>query len=172
MNKPVLGIQGYTLRDFCQNAEDFDDILGFLKELGVNTIQISAIGPIPADVQKKALDKHSIDVCVTHKPFDRMLGDLDNLIEEHKLINCDALGLGAPSDEYTGTLDKVKNFVDKANAVAGKLKEHGMTFNYHNHAFEFNTLENGQNMMAILIIIAMVANVLGYLCGGKNNIFK
>ena len=37
---------------------------------------------------------------------------------------------------------------------------------------EVITSKNGQNMMAILIIIAMVANVLGYLCGGKNNIFK
>ncbi|MBR3975371.1 MAG: sugar phosphate isomerase/epimerase [Clostridia bacterium] len=151
MNKPVLGIQGYTLREFCQNAEDFDNILGFLQELGVKTIQISAIGPIPADVQKKALDKHKIDVCVTHKPFDRMLGDLDALIEEHKIINCDAIGLGAPSDEYTGTFEKVKNFVEKANAVAKKLKKHGMTFNYHNHAFEFTVLENGQSMMDYLL---------------------
>ncbi len=151
MTNPVLGIQGYTLRDFCQNAEDFDNILGFLQELGVKTIQISAIGPIPADEQKKALDKHSIDVCVTHKPFDRMLNDLDNLIEEHKIIGCDALGLGAPSDEYRGTLDNVKSFVDKANAVTQKLKAHKMTFNYHNHDFEFRPLENGQNMMDYLL---------------------
>ncbi len=151
MIKPVLGIQLYTLRDFCQNGKDFDETLQFLSSLGVKDVQISAIGPIPAEEQKTILEKNDIKVCVTHKPFDRFCDDTDALIEEHKIIDCYALGLGgAPSDARDSVAD-VDAFIEKVNKFSAKLKENGMTFNYHNHDFEFKTLENGQTMIDYLI---------------------
>ena len=62
MNKPILGIQLYTLRDFCQDSENFDSILSYLSSLGVTDVQISAIGPIEADIQKKLLPLQRIRV--------------------------------------------------------------------------------------------------------------
>lgn len=152
MFKPEMGIQLYTLRDHIQNAEDFDSTLARLKAMGVNTVQISAIGDIPARVQSDILKKHGMTVCVTHKGFDRMCNDLDSLIEEHKTIGCDALGLGAPSQEYRETAENVRDFMGKATEICKKLKEKGMTFNYHNHDFEFRPLENmSADMMDLLI---------------------
>ncbi len=151
MNKPTLGIQLYTLRDFCQNAEDFDAILSYLSNMGVKDVQISAIGPIEPAVQKEILDRYNMKVCVTHKPFDRFLDDTDNLIEEHKIIDCFALGLGGVSEEYRYTTEAVDSFIAKVNTFADKLKANGMTFNYHNHDFEFKNLDNGQNMLDYLI---------------------
>lgn len=151
MFKPTLGIQLYTLRDFCQNAEDFDATLGFLSDLGVKDVQISAIGPIDAEVQKQILDKHDIKVCVTHKPLDRFVDDTDNLIAEHKIIGCDALGLGAAPSESRDTKEAVDLFLNKINAISDKLKQNNMTFNYHNHDFEFKALDNGIKMIDYLI---------------------
>ena len=73
MNKPVMGIQLYTLRDFIQTAGDFDGALEKLKKMGVTDVQISGIGDIPAETQSEILKKHSMKVCVTHKGFERML---------------------------------------------------------------------------------------------------
>ncbi len=151
MNKPVLGIQLYTLRAFCQNAEDFDATLSYLKDLGVKDVQISAIGPIEPDIQKKILDKNEMKVCVTHKPLDRFINDTDNLIEEHKIIDCYALGLGAASEEHRGTKEAVDAFIAAVNSFSDKLKKNGMTFNYHNHDFEFKTMDNGETMIDYLI---------------------
>ena len=151
MNKPVLGIQLYTLRDFCQNAEDFDKILEYLSGLGVTDVQISAIGPIEPQIQKEILDKHNMKVCVTHKSFDRFVNDTDNLIEEHKIIDCDALGLGGAPSDSRDTKEAVDAFIEKVNAFSEKLKENGMTFNYHNHDFEFKALDNGVSMIDYLI---------------------
>lgn len=151
MNKPVLGIQLYTLRDFCQNAEDFDSILAYLEELGVTDVQISAIGPIEATVQKEILDKHNMKVCVTHKGFDRFINDTDKLIEEHKIIDCYALGLGGASESQRGTTKAVDAFISDVNSFADKFKANGMTFNYHNHDFEFLPLDNGERMIDYLI---------------------
>ena len=151
MNKPVLGIQLYTLRDFCQTAEDFDNTLSYLSSLGVKDVQISAIGPIEPQEQKRILDKYEMNVCVTHKPFDRFINDTDNLINEHKIIDCYALGLGAASDDHRDTKEAVDAFIEKINNISDKLKANNMTFNYHNHDFEFKAMDNGQTMIDYLI---------------------
>lgn len=152
MIKPVMGIQLYTLRDHIQTAEDFDSTLARLKKMGVTDVQISAIGDIPADVQAEILKKHDMKVCVTHKQFDRMLTDLDAMIDEHKTIDCDAMGIGSAPEESRGNKNSVREFIGKANEIGEKLKNKGMTFNYHNHSFEFFKLgDMNCSMMDLLL---------------------
>lgn len=152
MTKPVMGIQLYTLRDYIQNAEDFDSTLARLEKMGVTDVQISGIGDIPADVQAEILKKHNMKCCVTHKSFDRMLTDLDAMIEEHKTIGCDAMGIGSAPGESRGNRGNVRKFIAKAGEIGAKLKENGMTFNYHNHSFEFNKLDDmAASMMDLLL---------------------
>lgn len=150
--KPIMGIQLYTLRDFIQNAEDFDATLARLSAMGVTDVQISAIGDIPAEIQKEILEKHQIRVCVTHKSFDRMQNDLAGLIAEHKCIGCDALGLGSCPGDYRSSAEKAREFIAAAGKIAKTLRENGMTFNYHNHDFEFQPLPDCEkNLMDLLI---------------------
>jgi len=96
---PKIGIQLYTLRDYIQTYEDTEKTFSFVKGLGTNVIQISGIGPIEPEKVAKLVNDFQMDVCVTHKPFDRMLNDLDALAEEHKMINCDTIGLGSMPGE-------------------------------------------------------------------------
>ena len=47
-----IGIQLYTLRDYIKNYEDTDKTFAYLKkELGVDVVQISAIGDFEAEKQ-------------------------------------------------------------------------------------------------------------------------
>ncbi|MBR0509405.1 MAG: sugar phosphate isomerase/epimerase [Clostridia bacterium] len=152
MIKPVMGIQLYTLRDFIQTAEDFDNTLARLAGMGVTDVQISAIGDIPAETQKEILDKHGIKVCVTHKSFDRMKNDLPALLAEHKVIGCDALGLGAAPGDCRDTYAAVKPFAESLEKIGAACVKEGMTFQYHNHDFEFRTLSDcGKRMIDVLI---------------------
>lgn len=152
MKKPVMGIQLYTLRDHIGNAEDFDKTLERLEKLGVKDIQISGIGDFPAEIQGEIVRKHNMKVCITHKGFDRMLTDLDAMIEEHKAIDCDAMGIGSAPSESRGNRGNVRKFIAQANEVGKKLKENGMTFNYHNHAFEFYRLDDMKYSMMDLLL--------------------
>ena len=43
-----LGAQLFTLRDYTQTAKDFAYSMGQVAKMGYKTVQISAIGPIPA----------------------------------------------------------------------------------------------------------------------------
>ena len=151
MQKPVVGIQLYTLRDHIQTAPDFDATLARLEGWGVTDVQISAIGDIPAETQRDILKKHGMKVCVTHKSLDRMRSDLPGLIEEHKIIGCDALGLGSAPGEFRGSKAKVREFISIADEIGKELKKHGMAFHYHNHDFEFQPLQDGGTMMDLLL---------------------
>ncbi len=152
MFKPIMGIQLYTLRDFIQTPEDFDACLERLEKMGVTDVQISAIGDFAAEKQAEALKKHNMSVCVTHKPFDRMLTSLDEMIAEHQTIGCDAMGIGSAPSDGRGNAGRVRDFIKKADEVGAKLKKAGMTFNYHNHSFEFNKLDDiNCSMMDLLL---------------------
>ena len=152
MIKPTMGIQLYTLRDYIQNAQDFDSTLARLSKMGVKDIQISGIGDIPAREQAEIIKKYDMKVCVTHKSFERMLTDLDTMIEEHRTIGCTNLGIGSAPDNARGTEENVRRFIEQANEIGRKLKENGMSFNYHNHDFEFKRLENSEYSMMDLML--------------------
>ena len=66
MSDIKLGAQLYTLRDYIQNYEDAEKTFAYLDSIGINTIQISAIGPIEPEKIAYLVDKYSMDVCVTH----------------------------------------------------------------------------------------------------------
>ena len=163
MKKPVMGIQLYTLRDHIQNAEDFDKTLERLEKMGVTDVQISAIGDFPAEIQGEILKKHNMKVCVTHKGFERMLTDLDTMIEEHKAIGCDAMGIGSAPGDSRGNRGNVRKFIENANKVGKKLKENGMTFNYHNHSFEFYRLDDMKYSMMDLLLAETDPEVFNFI---------
>ena len=152
MNKPIMGIQLYTLRDFTQTAEALDGTLRRLSAMGVTDVQFSAIGDIPAETQKAILDKHGMRVCVTHKGFDRYKTDLDGLIAEHRIIGCDAPGLGGCPGDYRDSAEAIRRFVEETKPIAAKLLASGMTFNYHNHDFEFKKLPDADACIMDILI--------------------
>lgn len=153
MNTDIIkGIQLYTLRDHIKTPEDFDATLSRLHPLGVRCVQISAIGDFSAVEQKRILDKYDMSVCVTHKPLDSILGETEKQIEDHKIIGCNSIGLGMPPEKYRGSAKNVREFIKEIERITPLLKENGMTFNYHNHAFEFYRLDDmACSMMDILL---------------------
>ncbi len=152
MKKPIMAIQLYTLRDYIQTEADFDSTLARLAAMGVKDVQISGIGDIPAETQKEILEKHGMRVCVTHKSFEWMKTDPAGVIAHHKTIGCDAVGLGSAPGDMRGSYDNVKRFIAEAEAVAKNLAPAGMTFNYHNHAFEFYRMDDCRYSMMDMLL--------------------
>lgn len=152
MTTPVMGIQLYTLRDHIQNKQDFDATLSRLAAMGVDTVQISGIGDVSAEDQKEVLDKNHMKVCITHKGLDRMEKDLPGLIREHKIISCDALGLGSMPGEARENEVALRAFIDKTAKIGKILRDNCMTFNYHNHDFEFRKLPGSDKTIMDLLL--------------------
>ena len=63
MSDIKLGAQLYTLRDYIKNYEDAEKTFAYLDSIGINTVQISGIGPIEPEKVAYLVDKYNMDVC-------------------------------------------------------------------------------------------------------------
>lgn len=52
MSDIKLGAQLYTLRDYIKNYEDAEKTFAYLDSIGINTVQISGIGPIEPEKRR------------------------------------------------------------------------------------------------------------------------
>ncbi len=136
MTHPVLAAQLYTVRQFCQDARGLAETFGKVRAMGYTSVQISGIGPIPPAEVKAMLDESGLSCCITHVRLPWPWQDLDAIIAQHKLWNCQHIGLGAMPDEYRQSEESFGRFVAEANAIDARLRQAGLTFNYHNHSFE------------------------------------
>ncbi len=149
--KMKQGIQLYTVRQLIQTAEDTEKTFAYIKNFGCDVVQISGIGDIAPEKVKELVEQFGFDVCVTHKPFDRMVNDLDALIEEHRMIGCDTIGIGSMPGEYRDDPEKVLAFARLAGEIGEKMAKKGCHLAYHNHDFEFRPLADGRTTMQILL---------------------
>lgn len=135
----IPAIQLFTLRDYIQTPADFAETIRRVREMDCDTVQFSRVGPsIPADFIADVVRDYDMKVCVTHSPLPRILNDLPKLIKEHQSWGCSSIGIGNLdsfylADGYEGYCRFLK---DIAPAVE-EMKQNGMTFAYHSHAFEF-----------------------------------
>ncbi len=131
-----VGIQTFTIRDYCKTIEDIDKALAELASWGVKDIQISGIGKVDWNELADTVKKNNMEVCVTHTPFERMMKETDAVIDEHINLGCDCLGIGAMPGEYERTEEGVDKFIQDLIPVAKRMRERGVHLAYHNHDFD------------------------------------
>lgn len=131
----IIGMQMYTLRDFCKTPEDISKTLTKLSEIGYRVIQVSGMGPIEPAELRKMLDDKGLSACSTHTGYDRIVKEIDAVIEEHKILGCEAImcpGLPGELHNKEGYLKVAEEF----GKVLPKIKENGLFLGYHNHGVE------------------------------------
>jgi sugar phosphate isomerase/epimerase len=138
MSHPVLAAQLYTLREFTQTVADFERSMRKVKDIGYTAVQVSGIGPIPAQEVKSILDANGLKVCITHISYERLTQDLQNVISEHRLWDCKHVAVGSMPGSYRDSGEEgYRRFAHDGGEIGRKLSESGLTFSYHNHSFEF-----------------------------------
>lgn len=145
-----IGAQLYTVRTFCQTEKDLGRTLEAIAKMGYEEVQISAIGPIPAKRVRALCDANGLKIVLTHNPEQKFTDAIDTLIEDHQTYGCKYVGLSMMSEKYRceGWLE---HFVEDFMPAAEKLHEAGMHFMYHNHAYEFQRLADGRQVMDALL---------------------
>ncbi|HIS69375.1 MAG TPA: sugar phosphate isomerase/epimerase [Candidatus Gallacutalibacter stercoravium] len=136
-----LGAQLYTVREFTQTPQGIEETLRKIKKMGFDVIQISAFGKIDPQRLAALVDELELDVCVTHTPLDRLQNELDQVIEEHRMLHCDQIGLGGMPEEYRSSKEGLEAFLSMITPIAQQIHNAGMTFAYHNHNFEFEKFD-------------------------------
>lgn len=135
MSKPKVGAQLYTLRNHLKTLPDVQKTLRRVADIGYRVVQLSGLGPVPAEDVAKAAEDAGLEIGSTHYGWDRFQSELDKLIDEHRLFKCSHPAIGGLPGEYFSK-DGLKRFIDELEPVAGKLAKAGMDFSYHNHSHE------------------------------------
>lgn len=144
-----LGITLYNFHSIIDSFEDLDSVLAKLSEIGVEVVQVSGIGKLDNYEVAKYCKKHNMEVCLTHVPLERILEDTDALIQEHKALGCNTIGLGWSPEKYR-SVEGMKQYIADFTPAAQKIKDAGMQFAYHNHHFELERYE-GRTQLDIMI---------------------
>lgn len=131
-----LGAQLYSVRTGLQTPEDVRKTFRKIKAIGYENVQFSGGAPIDAEVLKEISEENGLPVVCTHSPFDRILNDTDALIREHRIFSCPVIGLGAMPKEYRTGREGLTALLSVLELPVKKIRDAGLEFAYHNHAFE------------------------------------
>ncbi len=135
-----IGAQFYTVRQTCQNLEDFAVTLKKVADIGYRNVQISGTCPYPAEWLKEQLERNGLKCVLTHIPVPRLTGELEQVIEDHRVFDCPYIGLGwwAFDPEKNMSYDQ---WMETFPPIAEKIAAGGKLFMYHNHDQEFKKYE-------------------------------
>lgn len=132
-----LGAQFYTLRTECTTPEALLETMKRIKAMGYDVAQASGICKIEGERLKSFIDETGLPITCTHRPFTEIVDTTDECIKFHKTIECPVIGLGAMAEEYRTSLDGLKKFKEMMAEPVKKIRNAGLRFAYHNHAFDF-----------------------------------
>ncbi len=140
--KKIIGIQLYSLRD--QIKDDFLGTLDRISEIGFNAVEAAGYydgkfyGYAPAEYKKIMEDKGMIPQS-SHSMV--TLDNTDKIIEDTKEAGMSYLVVPYLDKDRRETLDDYKKVAGEFNRIGEKCNNAELRFGYHNHAFEFEKIE-------------------------------
>lgn len=149
MKRPTVGLQLYTLRTVLS-----DDPVGVLRqvaEMGYETVELAGFAGLSAEQFKAALDENNLKAVSSHAPLQSIEEDFESVVAQAKLFGYSYVGLGSVDPSHRTTKENWIATARKLSDLGKKLKEEaGLTFFYHNHAFEFEEQIDGKYGLDLL----------------------
>ena len=163
--KKEVSIQLYSVRDVINKGTDLNVVLKDLAEMGYTSIEAANYdngkfyGKTPEEF-KSAVEKAGMTVLSSHcsrglSGEEVASGDSESLkwwdqsIAAHKAAGMKYIvnpGIGVPK-----TMKEMKMYCDYFNEIGKRCQQNGMKFGYHNHAHEFQKVEDKAVMLDYMI---------------------
>lgn len=159
-----VGLQLYTLRDAM--AEDPVGVIKKVAEMGYTRLEgyttqkgfFFGISPnelsaLLKDLNVKLVSTHGLSARKSFLNNPNAETDLRTLVNDAKTIGCRYLVCPWMNANEYQTLDDIKLLADFFNEKGEVLAKEGLKFAYHNHAFEFETVVEGQTVQDHLLTL-------------------
>lgn len=140
MNTEQIGLQLYTLRSY--TASDMRGTLRQLAEIGYRAVELAGYGNLSPHALRAALDELSMRAFSAHVPLDRMLGETQQVLDELHTLGCNFAVVPSIPGQRRATLADARQVAADMNRCGSLAHDAGLQFAYHNHAFEFEPLED------------------------------
>lgn len=142
--KLPVGVQLYSVRTDLE--QDFYGTLRKVAEMGYAGVEFyGEYYGIPVVEVKKMCTELGLIPFSNHVPFQQMIDDVDKVIEENTVLGVQYIVFPYMDEASRPGVDpeQFKATVAKIGEVGAKVKAAGFQLLYHNHDFEFVTLEDG-----------------------------
>ena len=147
MPSTSLAVQIFTVREFTKTAEDTIRAFQKLRSQGWQAIQTSPFSFFEPGAFKRVLEDEGLILCGTHTDFERVREEMEAVVDEHLLWQCQYLTVSSMPGAYRDEgAEGFHRFAEEASEVAHKLSERGLTLCYHNHSFEFERFDGNSGL--------------------------
>lgn len=136
-----LGIEAYTFRkSFPVNPSA---TLDTIKMMGFTELE-GGPGNLSPQQFKSLCDERGISIPATGTSYDMLIQHPDSVVYIAKALGAAyVMCAWIPHDDGVFTFENAKKAVADFNKAGKYLKEHGITFCYHAHGYEFQPYKNG-----------------------------
>lgn len=132
----IIGAQLYSVRDRCQCREQLNDTLCRLRDIGYRSVQISGFD-YDAEKIKQHCDSIGLHIGLTHTPISDIINHTDKVINNHKILGADVIGIGNPGGYTIFGHILIHKLLSDLRKPVEKIYAAGLKFGYHNHYKEF-----------------------------------
>ena len=140
-NRIPVAVQLWSVKD--DVTADLPRTLEQLSEMGYEGVETAGLGRTSPEQWKKLLADNGLVACGAHVGLDALSpGAFDETIETYGELGCRRFTVPALSEEYMRSLDGYRRACAIINIAAARAKKLGCSVGYHNHAFEFQFVEN------------------------------
>ncbi|RDW21885.1 sugar phosphate isomerase [Oceanobacillus arenosus] len=159
MTKGKIGVQMMMLKGKVEEIGAYETMKK-LHELGFGAVEVSQIPMTEENVAelKRASEEFDIKIAALSAGLEPMLpgapgetlsNDFDKIVNDCKTLNCNFIRIGMLPLNVMGDKDQILAFIERAEAMAERLAEHGIELYYHTHHIEFQKFD-GEFLLDIM----------------------
>ena len=148
MRQDQISLQLYTVRE--QTAQDMPGTLRRISEIGYPAVEFAGYGGLSPEDLRTILDDLGIRASGAHVPLDSWETDPEAVLADLHTLNCTHAIVPIAPSERRQDESSVARLAEGFNRWGELCRREGVTFSYHNHAFEFAPL-GGTTMWDVLI---------------------
>lgn len=137
-----VGLQLYSFRD--QFAKDVPGTMAKVREMGFREVELAGTYGLSNADFKKLLDQNGLKAISMGAGFEQLENDVPRIINDAKAFGVKYIMCAwIPHEGETFTLNDANVAIEAFNTAGKLLAEHGLTFCYHIHGYEFQKMPDG-----------------------------
>ncbi len=150
MPRPQIAVQLYTLRDLTRT--DFAGVMKQVAEIGYKGVELAGYGNLAGAAEaKSAIDAAGLQVVGAHIGIETLEQNVDAALDDQQTLGNRNVVVPWLPELRRGTTDAWKQVAHSLQVIGEACATRGMQLSYHNHAFEFDTVDaEGHIAMDIL----------------------
>lgn len=131
-------IQLFTLRDIDEPIETKIERVG---ETNFRGVELAGLADAPVERVSASLERSGLEVVGAHVRIDTLEDEYDSVVSTYGALDCDRLVVPTYDVEAFRSAAGIDEAAARVSEMASRLEADGFELLYHNHTFEFETVD-------------------------------